>query len=462
MQQFIKRGFITGCLATTILITGVNAPAYSANDAILSALNINGTENSFEITLKTNKDINVKTKVPSQDRLIVELDNTKAAELIQTTFKNARAIDDVIVQPVGKSKTRLYISGAGISKSKIIIDSTKTPVIEDKYAQEKSYSLINSAKQTQIEEKIANQKTMTAEEFIESNTEPLEETQNVIATTPETKDLTTETDTETTGIISEPPAVEEALEATQEPTEISVDQESVETDFFKPAAVLELPENNTATTTVKKSQESAAAATAKNFSDSGLQTASTVEPNWLLRFGLIFVFVTLLVAYLRKEKLLSFGNKTRSRQNVLNKEHLDIYRSLRNSTQASAPYNKKPSRTRITTMDKTKGRTNKAYGNKSQKQTTSGAKKLSQHVALTGYNNQNKAYKNRILSQNSAPRSASGQATAQARKTASLNKQISTDSVDFLRKMAEMYKQSGRHDLAMNIQKKLRQAEAKA
>ena len=434
-----------------------SAPSFAASSATLSAVTIQGTQDTFEITLKTTKDTEVSTKVPSKNKLILDLDNTNAAELIKTSFSGAKKIDDVIVQSTGKNKTRLYISGNNVSKSKIIIDSTKEPVVVDRYAQDNSYSLINKPSVESLEKQIASNETVSAKDFIENYSNET----NTEAEPAETTAEPTEESLETTGVISAP-SPEKHTTGENDTIETSNEATSTETDFFKPAAVLELPEENTATTTIKnKSQESAAVATAQNFKKSG-NKAPFIPQEWLLRFGLIFIFVTVLVAFLRKENIISLTFNRKSKHQVLNREHLDIYRSLHDSTGLSAPYNRTTGRSKISTLDSVTSRKSRNYAAQ-KKQPAKPSKKLNQFNAMQGYNTQNTRRANNARSLNTSKQALNTQnAITQNRRNSTTKRQHTTDSVNFLKSMAEMYKQSGRHDLAISIQNKLRQVEAQS
>ncbi|MGD9580784.1 MAG: hypothetical protein AB7V50_05390, partial [Vampirovibrionia bacterium] len=72
MKNSIKKSLITSGLLTLILVAS-NMPGYCSNNATLSAINIEGNKNTFNITLKTDKDVEIQSKLLSYDRLILEL-----------------------------------------------------------------------------------------------------------------------------------------------------------------------------------------------------------------------------------------------------------------------------------------------------------------------------------------------------------------------------------------------------
>lgn len=482
MKFNFKRGLITSGLAASILVFASYSPVFATDNVTLSAIKVEGTNDAFTITLKTSKDTEISSKVQSPNRLMLELSNTKAAELIKTQFKNAGQIEDVIVQPLKDNKTRILLSGNNVSKSRIILDSTQTPVVADKFAEENSQNNRTASnnstvtvpnntvtpQQNAIEKAAAANQVVNSKDFIEQNTNntqvqaattnAITSTENeVINTTNETIQPTIEKQTaETTGVDATPSTSEIPSSEVNNINAEATDNQSLDSSLFQPAADLETP-NADAKTTISN-QDSAAVATAKSISNA--QDNSILSNSWLLRFGIIFVFVTLLVAYLRKEKILTFKLKGRKQQ--LNTEHLDIYRSLHNSTKLSPPYNRVPTASRNTALtNNAKQQYNKTASLSRQ---SGNNRSLTQHTALNNYNSQKAAPKNSAMkaiklapSYNSTGNISN---TRSAATKGSLNRTPS-DNITFLKSMAEIYEKSGRHDLAMTIQKKIRQSTAK-
>jgi len=191
-------------------------------------------------------------------------------------------------------------------------------------------------------------------------------------------------------------------------------------------------------------------ATEKNFADSRIKTSSLFSNPDLIRFSIIFIVITLLIAYLRKENLLSF--KPKSRKPKMNKEHLDIYRSLQKSTGHTTTKKNK----QLSSFDSI------ASGRKrpvTRARKTTNKKPLNQHTALQGYNTQ-KSFNNKA----SMPPAKKTMRSGFQQLTNGLtnnNRKKPTNNIEFLNSMAELYERSGRHDLAMNIQKNIRKNLAK-
>lgn len=481
MKKSIKKSLITSGLLTLLLISS-NIPGFCSNNATLSAINIEGTKNSFNITLKMSKDVDIQSKVLSNDRMVLELDKTTAATLLQTKFNKASNIEDVIVQPISNNKTRLFISGKNISKSKIIIDSTKTAIVSDKFAQDESYSIIkrtpqrkivapqetlqaqenseileNVEAQENIDTQVANNESISAEEFIANN-----------QTEEESTDFETASDIETTGIISAPP---ETIEPSEEVETILDETNEIPTtsssDLFKPEADLNYETNNSNRAPV----ETTAAATVKN-----IQTNNNSFPfsnTNLIRFSIAFILVLILVAYLRKENLLSFGDK-KSQKQAQRKEPLDISRSL-----------SRPARVTTTKRSTSSGLDRvTASGTRNRITANSANNTIKKHTALTGYTKQqqqkpinltNRQQQSQTLSKNplldkqafnkqlginnKTTQGITNRAAQIAKKPAT---QKQTYNVDFLKSMADHYEKTGRHDLAKNIQRSLQRSSNKS
>lgn len=456
MKKFLRRGLITKGLLTLLIVFGAQAATLAASQTILSSVSIEGNDGNYKITLKTNNDIELQSRVPNKDRLILELDNTKSAALIQTKFKNAKNIEDVIVQPINNDKTRLFISGKNIANSQVIIDSTKNVASNDAFAQENAYFSKEQPVQKpvvneQIEEQAQNNETTSAEEFIANNTSSILE------------DIDNTKKVETTGAIAAPP---EAEVSSNEGSNIEADQTAqseqpaVSADLFKPAADLELPAPTKAipekTTTIKEKPQSAAAVTAKSMKASTEAKSSFFSQPWLLRFGIIFALVTFLVAYIRKENLL--GRRPKLKNPLKKKDSLDIYRSL-NKGQGSRASSRAASTldTRLTN----RARKAPARANAQPKKATNAVKKF---AALQGYKKQSTQQKKAIhtgLSAKRAPQRAPQKSALSQGGYRSTRQKQPASNMDFLQSMAEHYERSGRHDLAMNIQKNIRKTTAK-
>lgn len=464
MKKYFRRGLLTKGLLGLIIVMCAQTAAMAASQAVLSSVNIEGKDNSYKIVLKTSSDIELQSRVPARDRLILELENTKAAALIQTKFKNAKNIEDVIVQPISNNKTRLFISGPNVANSQVVIDSTKQIANNDSFAQTNNLYRHRQPevqpepqveKTPQIEQQAQENQQTTAQEFIASNTTD----NSTILDNIETAEQASNGE-ETTGIIASAPETEISSEEGSNPESdltVQSEQPAVSADLFKPAADLELPESEKAipeeTTTTNKTPESAAAVTAKSMTESTQAKPSLFTTPWLMRFAIVFALVTFLVAYIRKEKLLS--RRPKFKKSTQSKDSLDIYRSLnKERTQGF----RTTGRTATTLDSRPANRARKAaIAPAPAKQANTSIK---QYAAMQGYKNQATKQKNAINAGLSSKNATTKTALSQGGYRSTREKKPASN-MDFLKSMAEHYERSGRHDLAMNIQKSIRKTTAK-
>ena len=111
------------CTAFVSLIMFV-VPVYAFDGATLSEIKISSKDNySYKIVLKTDKDVPVEKYITADNKIVIDLKNTRSAEFVNTIYNNSPEIDNVMVQPVANDKVRVFIQGLNISSSKIILDS---------------------------------------------------------------------------------------------------------------------------------------------------------------------------------------------------------------------------------------------------------------------------------------------------------------------------------------------------
>ena len=111
------------CTAFVSLMMFV-VPVYAFDGATLSEIKISSKDNySYKIVLKTDKDVPVEKYITADNKIVIDLKNTRSAEFVNTIYNNSPEIDNVMVQPVANDKVRVFIQGLNISSSKIILDS---------------------------------------------------------------------------------------------------------------------------------------------------------------------------------------------------------------------------------------------------------------------------------------------------------------------------------------------------
>lgn len=127
INKIIKRFFLSLILSTAFIF-----PAMAFEGAILKEITISSKDNyDYKIILKTDKDVPVEKYSTSDNRIVIDLQNTKASEHVNTVYNNTPEIDNVFVQNLPNDKIRIFIQGLNISSSKVILDSRNEPVASE-------------------------------------------------------------------------------------------------------------------------------------------------------------------------------------------------------------------------------------------------------------------------------------------------------------------------------------------
>jgi len=140
-------------------------PAYAFDGATLSEIKIISKDNySYKVVLKTDKDVPVEKYITSDNKIVIDLKNTKSAEFVNTIYNNTPEIDNVIVQAATNNKVRIFIQGLNIASSKIILDSRNEAL---DFMQENS-----SAVSANTNNSVPKPETVPATQNVSANTEP--------------------------------------------------------------------------------------------------------------------------------------------------------------------------------------------------------------------------------------------------------------------------------------------------
>lgn len=108
-------------------------PATAFEGAILKEIIIGSKDNyGYKIVLKTNKNASVEKNTTSDNRIVINLKNTRTAEHVNTIYDNTPEIENVFVQSLAQNKVRIFIEGLNIASSKIILDTENKPTILQK------------------------------------------------------------------------------------------------------------------------------------------------------------------------------------------------------------------------------------------------------------------------------------------------------------------------------------------
>lgn len=121
----LKRGGILKRLFIALMIftlTTLNANAAQKEENILNAIQIDSLKSTYNITLNTTTEVDVKRTIQSSDNMILTLKNIKPAKSLNTVYKNAAEVDSIMVESVGDSNLNIIIKAKNISNSAINIE----------------------------------------------------------------------------------------------------------------------------------------------------------------------------------------------------------------------------------------------------------------------------------------------------------------------------------------------------
>ena len=116
-------------MAASVVALSSFAPAYAAFDgATLSGVEIIPQNDSYQVTLKADKNIQIQKYVTADNKVVLDLKGTKPANFVNTVYNNATKIDHVIIQPTSSDSIRIFLEGANVSGTKVSLDTSVKPV----------------------------------------------------------------------------------------------------------------------------------------------------------------------------------------------------------------------------------------------------------------------------------------------------------------------------------------------
>lgn len=131
MKSFKKVMIITGVFALF-----ANTCAQAFDGAILKGIEINSPDSkSYRIIIKTDKDVPIKKFITATNKVVLDLENIKPAQFVNTLYNNSTEIDHVIVQPYSTNKLRIFLQGSNIAGGKIILDTRDEAIAFIKHPQ---------------------------------------------------------------------------------------------------------------------------------------------------------------------------------------------------------------------------------------------------------------------------------------------------------------------------------------
>ena len=391
-------------------------PVYAFDGATLSEIKISSKDNySYKIILKADKDVPVEKYVTSDNKIVIDLKNTRSAEFVNTIYNNTPEIDNVIVQAVAGDKVRVFIQGLNIASSKVILDSRSDTL-----------------------------------DFMGDNASPVP-ANNVPAQKPEVTVLT-----QTAQAKQDIPVINLAQSAAASATTVAAVQEPAKPQYSE--NTLQTQQDNLL------NQESSNIETVKNsmVGNAALKKIFSKEGfDWLLRiFAVLFIAVGMF-KFISKPKNVTIDLAS---DNIRERE-IELYRTANERKELLA-------RSLGSNYTKEKQAKNQAYGANSQyavreyQNSQLPPQRLNRPVD-SGINRP-VAPKVRASQLNSALKTT--KTATETRKPVVNNSKISqkeiktaksnVDNIKFLENMAAIYQKSGRADLAHNIRQKINSTRA--
>ena len=101
-----------------------------AADNSLHAVILEGTDNGYNVILRTDKVSGIKKTVQADGTLLIDVKNTSTSVNMDTKYINTRDVNNVIVENAGGNEVKIYVQGKNADKADIIFDTpASAPVV---------------------------------------------------------------------------------------------------------------------------------------------------------------------------------------------------------------------------------------------------------------------------------------------------------------------------------------------
>lgn len=121
----MKNKIFTLILTLILIVT----PAFAA-DNILNSVLLEGTGNSYNIYLRTDKVTNVKKSIQADGSLLIDLKNTTIAENVNTKYMNTPDVNSIVIENAGGNEVKILVKAKNIENVDIIFDTpASSPVV---------------------------------------------------------------------------------------------------------------------------------------------------------------------------------------------------------------------------------------------------------------------------------------------------------------------------------------------
>lgn len=99
-----------------------------ASDNVLQAIQVDGSNDSYNIILKSDDVAEMKKIVQAPNKMVLTLNGIRASKTINTIYNNTSSVDSVVVEPTGEDSVKISIQADNVADSKVHFDTLKTPL----------------------------------------------------------------------------------------------------------------------------------------------------------------------------------------------------------------------------------------------------------------------------------------------------------------------------------------------
>lgn len=99
-----------------------------ASDNSLNSILLEGTDNGYNIILRTDKVAQVKKTIQPDGALLIDIKNISSPVNLDTRYVNVKNVNNMVVENSGNNDVKIYIQAEGIEKSDIIFETPAAPL----------------------------------------------------------------------------------------------------------------------------------------------------------------------------------------------------------------------------------------------------------------------------------------------------------------------------------------------
>ncbi len=126
-----------------LLIFSCATSVFAAN-AQLESVTVSAQDNSYRLTLDTNKISKYTKKVKSPDVIYFEIKNAMSKDGVKTIYKDVKNVNSVVVQQVSKDKLRIYLNAKNAQDTKLFFQAQNVAVEGQDSVQNLQYVLASA------------------------------------------------------------------------------------------------------------------------------------------------------------------------------------------------------------------------------------------------------------------------------------------------------------------------------